>query len=164
MAANQSAVTIQRKKVNMNEGHWTAYYNYYFNKAFSRLNKGGLAVYCFLCQQVPHYYDNKRNEKNIGGKPFNFSPAAVEYNMGIDKKTAQRGWKELIEVGYLVETKPFRFYFKDVLDEDLIINYNEEKDCSEILTLEEIQHKIPVSYINIDSQENNKRKKFSWED
>lgn len=86
-----------------------------FNVLSRIKNAGTIKVYLYLCAQVPHSYEGRPNDNRFGNAPFEFSPAAVEKIIpGIDRKTVQRGFNELIELGVIEQRKNNIYQFHDV--------------------------------------------------
>lgn len=174
-APNQFKITLNREKINMKPGgfSWTAFYDHNLNKALSRLNKGGIIVYCYLCEQIPHYYNSIKNSNNKNMRPFEFSPSAVAEEIQASRDTISRGFKELIQYGYLVEKEPNHFLFTDYLGEDKpIVSSTIEKEERilnvDIIINEELNNNkkenriTPLSNISSGIPENSNQHRPSW--
>ena len=147
--------------------------------AGSRLTHAGLMVYLYFLTQVPDTYSGIRNTKNKRRNLFEFSPQALENTYGFDHTSAQRGFKNLIEKGYLTPTKNKKniYQFIDILPEDRLqtaeeyeeISIYEESLKDSINQLKAISEERKINaaknYISQESmnkQEPN-RKKYDWE-
>lgn len=113
--SNQRCLFIDRRKT----GGSIRYMNLDIEGTLNVVNDiktvGGLKIYLYLCSQVPHSYDNEINVNRANQMPFEFSPVGIKMVYpDIDRKTIQRGFDELVELGIIVQRKNNIYQFKDV--------------------------------------------------
>lgn len=91
-----------------------------FFSAYNRLTYVGIGVYMYICCQVPHSYNGKKNEKNNRVRPFELSPQAISNFTGMARSSVQKGIQNLIDNKYIycIDEQRQLYQFIDVIPED----------------------------------------------
>ena len=86
--------------------------------AAERLTKMGMICYMYFMAQIPHTWDNIKNEDNKRNAPYEISTTHISEVTGISTTSAKNGIKELSDKGYLQLLRGNLYRFRDILLED----------------------------------------------
>ena len=120
---------------------------------------GAVLVYYYLCSQVPHTYDGKRNPKSLSELPFGLSPQAIReaYGNQHDIKTYREGIARLIELGILKKFSENIYSF-----DDIPLKYRvktiEEKEMLDKMSAEQVFNTAHKQQLEVFLEDENKNK------